>query len=326
VPHVNLLHAIVFAAFSVLLTFPASAADAPGSKDHPLVGRYTGSEIVFYKQSSYDEAVILQAPFNWRELQQSSYVRSGPEWLKLEGGVTTIRYTVATKRSSLEVIRNYEAALKAKGFQVSFQCSDNCITGPDREPFRMGELMDPDNRVPHFYSEKPRYLLAKLNRPQGLVYVAIFIAEFREQTTAIINVVETKEMDSNQIVVLSAKEMDTEIVKSGSVNIYTIFFDYDKAVVKPESKPTLDEIAKMFSGEASLKLKIVGHTDNQGSHNYNMDLSRRRAAAVVAALNSGYGISTGRMSSDGAGFMRPVAPNTDESGRAKNRRVELIRE
>jgi OOP family OmpA-OmpF porin len=323
----TILKAAVMTAMLSLMAPVAQAADMAGSKDHPLAGRYTGSEIAFYKASSFDEAALLQGPLDLRALTDAgdTHSRAGKEWLKLEGEVTKIRYAIPLKRSALEVVRNYEAALKAKGFQTQYQCSSECLVGKERDAYRLGQEFDPDNTNPPIYSDKPRYLLSKLARPEGAVYVAVFVAEFREKTTALVQVVETKDMETGKIVVLSAKEMDDEIGKAGAVNIYTIFFDFDRDTIKPESKPTLDEIAKMFS-KNDLKLKIVGHTDNQGSQNYNIDLSRRRAASVVAALTSSYGISGAKLSSDGAGFSRPVASNDNEDGRAKNRRVELIRQ
>ena len=120
--------------------------------------------------------------------------------------------------------------------------------------------------------------------------------------------------------------MDQEITTTGKVNLYGIFFDFDKYVPRPESKPTLDEIAKLLGTKPNLRLRIVGHTDNRGTPDYNLNLSRRRAAGVVATLTGQYGINTGRLSSDGAGLTQPIAPNEDDVGRAKNRRVELIAE
>src|SRR3954468_14049346 len=112
---------------ALLMTFLATtsvvhAADIAGSKDHPLVGRYTGSEIAFYKASSFDEAALLQGPLDLRALTEAGdrSSRAGKEWLKLEGEVTKIRYTAPIKRSALEVIRNYEGALKSKGFQTLY--------------------------------------------------------------------------------------------------------------------------------------------------------------------------------------------------------------
>ena len=81
----------------------------------------------------------------------------------------------------------------------------------------------------------------------------------------------------------------------------------------------------LLTSQPDLKLRIVGHTDNQGSADYNLDLSRRRAASVVAALVSQYGVDADRLTAEGAGMTQPVASNDTEEGRAKNRRVELQR-
>ncbi len=97
-----------------------------------------------------------------------------------------------------------------------------------------------------------------------------------------------------------------------------------KAEIKPESKAALDEIAKLLKGEPNLKLHVVGHTDNVGGYEPNLGLSRRRAEAVVGALARNYGISAARLTPNGVAYLAPVAVNTTEEGRAKNRRVELI--
>ena len=74
-----------------------------------------------------------------------------------------------------------------------------------------------------------------------------------------------------------------------------------------------------------LKLRVVGHTDDQGKADYNLDLSRRRAASVVRELTSKYGIDPSRLDAFGAGLYAPIASNASEEGRAKNRRVELVK-
>jgi OOP family OmpA-OmpF porin len=83
-----------------------------------------------------------------------------------------------------------------------------------------------------------------------------------------------------------------------------------------------DEIAKLLQEKP--ELKIVGHTDNKGTPEYNLDLSSRRAANVVVALTGSYGIAADRLTSEGAGLTQPIASNDTEEGRAKNRRVELV--
>ena len=111
---------------------------------------------------------------------------------------------------------------------------------------------------------------------------------------------------------------------AGHIALYGIYFDTDKAVVKPESRPTLEQIAKLLTGQPQLNVFIVGHTDNQGAYDYNLDLSRRRAEAVAAELVKSYRIAQTRLRTAGVGFLAPVGSNASDSGRALNRRVELV--
>jgi outer membrane protein OmpA-like peptidoglycan-associated protein len=119
--------------------------------------------------------------------------------------------------------------------------------------------------------------------------------------------------------------MNKEMNANGSVAIYGILFDFDKADVKPESKPQLDEIAKLLKANPKLHVLIVGHTDNKGQLGYNQTLSSKRAQSVVAKLAKDYGIPVGQMTAVGVGPAAPVATNDTDAGQAKNRRVELVK-
>jgi outer membrane protein OmpA-like peptidoglycan-associated protein len=123
---------------------------------------------------------------------------------------------------------------------------------------------------------------------------------------------------------VNAADMKQAIHDSGKVAVYGLYFDTDKDTVKAESQPTLAEIAKLLNSDPALRLHVVGHTDNQGKPDYNLDLSRRRAASVVAALTAKYGIAATRLDAFGCGLYAPVASNEAEEGRATNRRVELV--
>ncbi len=310
----------------------AYAADVKGSSDHPLVGRYEGSEIVGYRVSDFDEVKIVEGPFDPAHASD----RTGAGFNALEGRIFLIYYKLPEGRSTLEVLRNYQDSLKAKGFSILFTCATSDGTcfeskSPDAGYFIGNAVGDPltlpkldDDYVHNWFEQQGRYLLARLDRPEGAVYVSLSLGESSRGNVAVVRVVETKEMETGKIVVLNASQMEQAITDAGRVSLYGILFDFDKDIVKPESKPTLDEIAKLLQGKPDLKLKIVGHTDNQGTADYNLDLSRRRAANVVAALTGSYGIAPDRLSSDGAGLTQPVASNDSEEGRAKNRRVELI--
>ena len=135
-------------------------------------------------------------------------------------------------------------------------------------------------------------------------------------------IVEKAEME--QQVVADAKFMAEGISSTGHVAIYGIYFDFNKSDVKPESEPALQEISKLLSGNPSLKVFIVGHTDNVGGVEFNMKLSQARADAVVKALTTKHKVNPQQMKAYGAGQLAPVAPNKTEEGRAKNRRVELV--
>jgi outer membrane protein OmpA-like peptidoglycan-associated protein len=128
------------------------------------------------------------------------------------------------------------------------------------------------------------------------------------------------------MVTVGAAEMAKDIAATGHVALYGIYFDTNSAEVKPESEPTLQEIVKLLKEDSGLKLYVVGHTDNVGGYAYNIGLSQRRAESVVKVLTAKHGIDPTRLRSAGAGLLAPVAPNDTEEGRAKNRRVELVRQ
>jgi outer membrane protein OmpA-like peptidoglycan-associated protein len=139
-----------------------------------------------------------------------------------------------------------------------------------------------------------------------------------------LTIVEKQAME--QQVVADAKFMSEGINTTGHVAIYGIYFDFNKADIKPESEPALKEITKLLQQEAALKLYVVGHTDNVGGLDYNMKLSQQRGEAVVKELVSKYGIAADRLKAGGVGPMAPVASNDTEEGKAKNRRVELVKQ
>ena len=128
------------------------------------------------------------------------------------------------------------------------------------------------------------------------------------------------------LVKVDADALASEIDRTGHASIYGIYFDTDKAAVKPESEQALGEIAKLLEKRPDLKLYVVGHTDSVGSLDYNKDLSVRRAREVVKVLTGNYGVAGSRLRGEGVGPLVPVLANTTDGGRAKNRRVELVRQ
>lgn len=138
-------------------------------------------------------------------------------------------------------------------------------------------------------------------------------------------VVIAPEQMEQRMTFVNAQEMSRSLEDSGKVVLYGIYFDTGKDTLGPDSQPTLQEIAKLLTANPQLKIRVVGHTDNQGTADYNLDLSRRRAASVVRELTLKYGVAANRLDSFGCGLYAPVASNESEEGRSKNRRVELVK-
>jgi len=288
--------------------------DTEGSKDHPLISRYPGSYIARYLSKEFDAFTL---PLG--EVVDGKMTKSQP----LEGKITRIVYVAPAGRSVVEVFRNYQGALQKGGFATLFTCGpQGCGSGVGNAYANSGDNLDywgPEHGI--------HYVSAKLPRPEGDVYVSLLTDDLGpdSRVDAELYVIEMKPMQSDLIRV-DAASLANDINRTGHASVYGIYFDTGKADVKPESDAAMKEIAKLLQGDPKLKLYVVGHTDNQGTLDMNMDLSRRRADAVLAALTTKYGVPAGRLRSYGSGPYSPVASNDNENGRAKNRRVELVKQ
>jgi OmpA-OmpF porin, OOP family len=319
--------------------WPALAAaqqEVPGAKDFPLIKRYEGSRLIGYDSRAFDAFKLLLGKLKLSDTGQVAY----DAVQEVEGRHTRLLYLAPPQRSSLEVFRNYEDDLAAKGFTVLFKCSgaDECesfgtelyrVLYPPTAALQNNDLSKVVFNVPG----DPRYLAATLSRQEGPVSVSLFVAlergaafpQTKDRVAILLDVVEAKPMEAKMVVV-DAATMAKDIAATGRVALYGLYFDTDKAELKPESAPSLDEIGKLLKEQPNLKVYIVGHTDNVGGFDYNMGLSQRRAKSVVDRLVQGYGIAPARLKPVGAGLIAPVASNDDETGRAKNRRVEIVKE
>lgn len=129
-----------------------------------------------------------------------------------------------------------------------------------------------------------------------------------------------------QGVTANAAALANDIRATGHAAVYDILFDTGKADIKPESAQAVGEIAKLLKSDAALKLYVVGHTDNVGSVESNLKLSDQRAQAVLKSLVAQHGIAAARLRAFGSAQFAPVAANDTEEGRAKNRRVDLVKQ
>jgi OOP family OmpA-OmpF porin len=132
-------------------------------------------------------------------------------------------------------------------------------------------------------------------------------------------------MITNFRVAAGLPDTRNKLLTEGKLVTYGIYFDVSKDVVKPESYGTLKDIAAVLNEVPDVKVKIVGHTDSDGQDAANLDLSKRRAAAVKAELVKTFGVKGDRLVTDGLGENQPVAPNNTPINKALNRRVEFIK-
>lgn len=316
----------------LLIGPPVIAQDIAGAGDHPLLPRYPGSEICASESQEFGEYLLVTGPATSRDEIPTT---------ALEGKITRNMYVLKDEqRSTLEVMRNYEIALEDAGFSEFYSCSgDDCAEGAEYRTFHFFRANPnlklsckvPDNANWGMAEKEPRYFAAQLSRPaEGDVHVAVTVAAWHlrggsgpKYVFIQADAVEAAPMQVGMELKL-ADEMGRELNTTGRAVLYGILFDTDSTEIEAESEAALIEIAKLLNARQELSLLVVGHTDDEGSLEYNLDLSARRAKAVVDALVEGHGIARERLEGHGVGFLAPVASNRTEEGRALNRRVELV--
>ena len=220
------------------------------------------------------------------------FVTKGPK-TPVEGKFTFITYNFTGQRanepSGLAVVRNYENAIQKVG---------GTILQSDPQRWVNGKIIKDGQEV-----------WTQIEKGNGTIWLRI---------------VEKKAME--QYIEADAAALSNDIRSTGHAAVYGINFDTGKSTIKPESAQAIGEIAKLLKADPGLKIHVVGHTDNTGGVDSNIKLSQERAEAVLQALVRDHGIATSRLRAYGCGQFAPVASNDSEEGRAKNRRVELVKQ
>ena len=212
----------------------------------------------------------------------------GSQTKTVEGQVTRIDYSLqegALRPSVLQVRRNYGNAVKSLGGSVLF--------------------------------DEDIYLTAKVVKNGKEIWVKLDV--YNDGRNFTLNVLEVEAMVQE----VTADAMYNALTKDGFMALY-INFDTGKSTIKPESIPIVEQIAALMKAHTDLKLSIEGHTDNVGTAASNKTLSEQRAKAVLDAVVK-QGIAANRMTAIGWGQDKPVADNRTEEGKAKNRRVEIVK-
>lgn len=329
---------LVLLLFAAVLT--ARSADTPGSQDHPLIKRVSGSSIFYHAKADFDRLKLALGPLEW----------SGAEgalkpWKSAtaEGQRLSNYYSIPDGIGVLEALRNYEQELRGQGFEILFSGIGEETLTPGygnhlaREVLGMkGNYGTAEEKAQWPFQitdeRKAGYLAARQSSADGSevfasVYAVVnqhdqWLEQPQGRTLLRLDVCEVKAR-AQRMELVKSEAMAGEIALNGRVALYGILFDFDSAGIKPESDVTLAEIAKLLQEKPDLKILVVGHTDSSGAFEYNRTLSQKRAESVVASLTA-KGIAKGRLFPVGVSFASPVATNHTDEGRAKNRRVELV--
>ena len=308
-PH-KIIQALLLLALILLAPTGAGAQtrDVAGAKDFAGIGRFGGSVITGYQVKDFDAARMQAAPFKDGKPADAR---------RLEGRITRIAYRTKPGPSILEVSRNFETQLTKAGFETLLNCdTDACGGIPFTEAIDL--LPIPQMWVDGF---NYRYFAGRKTEGGRETFASVVVSENNKEIHAQLTVAELGAIQNKMV---DAAAMSKGLGETGHIALYGIYFDTDKTVVKPESRPTLEQIAKLLTGQPQLSVFIVGHTDSQGAFDHNMELSRRRAEAVAAELVKHFRIAASRLRTAGVGMLAPVGSNASESGRALNRRVELV--
>lgn len=330
---------------------PVPASDVLSAKDPGYLGRFTGSKLLSHNAADFDALTLptgqLKAVAGQRD-SSNNQVFAPEKKVAVEGKRGHWVYLLPEGTSTLAAIRNYQNAVKAKGGKVLFECQGQECGGGQRNLSSGGGgqqglamYLWPDDKITDKRGspghcalrgglKEQRFTALEIPSSNAHAAVLAFVAapgaeckNFDGRTFVMVDTAETKAM-AQTMDNPSADEMVASLTTSGRVALYGILFDSGKTEVKPESRATMDEIGKLMAANKSLKLLVVGHTDNIGGFSPNLELSKKRAEAVVAMLVAQYKVAPGRLQAFGVSYASPVATNVEDGGRAKNRRVELV--
>ena len=235
--YVRILRLICLVPLLVLLTAAVFAQDIRESHDHPLISRYPGQIIRSFDVKEFDQYNLVL-----------SVDRTGaPEKIeKVEGKVTRINYRNPPGRSTTEIFRNFEDALRSAGAQILFSCAGRACGTPIRWT-NVNGIRDMGGQVDN------RYVAARVMKDKVPARISVFVGGGATQ----VDVIELKPMESG-LVTVDADALSAGIDAEGHIAVYAILFDTGKSTLKPESRAAISEIAKLLKNRAETQAVRCG--------------------------------------------------------------------
>lgn len=252
----------------------------------------------------------------------------------LEGQRTGTVLIKPKGKGNFEVLRSFENALKGAGFTILF--SDKVDKGATKSAITKLQDINGATNKPYKGIGGKQLSSSMIDRLRLFpeYYLSATITKEGQETMFVLNLSRERDLYMMEELTTAAMEQNTvtineelltqQIEEAGSAILYGIEFDTGSAVIRPSSAAALQIVANVLKAQSG-GFYIVGHTDDTGVFDNNMNLSSKRAASVIAALKKSYGIDAVRLQAGGVGPLSPVASNNNTAGKQLNRRVELVR-
>ncbi|MCD4794351.1 MAG: OmpA family protein [Bacteroidales bacterium] len=293
---------------TMLIAFTSVNLFAQKTKD--IISIYPGSHVAYDDDLGYDEFYVCTG-------------KTSDDKIKIDTieGYIHHRFCYFPKGCScLQIIRNYEEVISKYGGSVLHSANTKeCIKSflKKGNPNRTSRNFE----YQFFRDQAFKYFSAKIPSDTLDYYVMIVIANCAGKPVYSLVTVKTKPMEMGMI---SVENIHDGMSTKGHIAVYDILFDTGKSEIMDESADALKNIAEYLNAHSDKKYFIVGHTDNVGDFEANIKLSTERANAVVNELIIKYSVKKEQLKPYGVGPVSPVALNSTDKGKAKNRRVEIV--
>lgn len=301
---------IYVSAFDNTTLITQDIIEAETIKEHKVVVTlFKGSHVIYNDNLGFGKFIVTTAVSLGGKLTNK----------EIEGNITHRFCEIPEGHSSTELFANYKEAIKNNGGKV-------LVSSGSKEIYKEFDKQRPDHGLTNyawidFGNHDNYYLSGYIPGKKYDYYVVIVSGQFEAKVFYSIVIVETKPMERGMV---SAANIDQDMLTKGHVALYDIYFETGKSTLLPKSATALANVADYLNKNPDKKFYIVGHTDNTGDFAANMTLSEERAKSVMNELVTNYHVNVDQLKAYGVSSLAPVATNSTDEGKAKNRRVEIV--
>ncbi len=299
--------------------------DIKGANDNSLISRFNGSFIKYTNTVKWDTYILPVS-----KIRNEGGSKTWDKKLKLEGEVNRIQYVTNKENTTSLVYLNYVNALKKSNWDILFKgLGDNELGNESYEwayylfgdeGYQLNNKFGSEFKL---WGDEHAFIAAGFEDDENSYYTSIYIVSNDEQTIISQDIVKIKNPD---LELVTAAIMTDKISKKGHVVLDGIYFNNGEFNILEKSDNAFKNITKYLNANKNNKFFVVGHTDNVGTFQLNMILSENRAKAVLNKLISDYGVNPDQIKSYGVANLSPLVTNKTDAGKAKNRRVEIVKQ